>query len=345
MAAPNFYNENLHRAYPFVLGSVGVPGDSGIAGLPNAVIVDAGFVLGLESGFVAGVHSVWLDYAVRSGNLVSFVFRTDAPGVATDGYLVFTRDLAVDTDYATQYADNFSPAALPDDTEAVSLSIYDGSETSDSSATANPEPLWSGFLVTGTLAALTALLPGNGIVMGSLGAGNVEPALLQNLTGSYVAGVGVANTNRTRVTAPAGCPEPVWAFPIGPGVLFVADTGLTGAIVFRAGYNAVVRQDNTLNAVILGAAVGAGLGEPCSEEALFDDEAPLAGGHTLDGSPRCNDVIRSINGVGGTLASLLGGQGVALTTVPEENTIVLDVNLARMTVCYSDISEVSETLA
>ena len=335
MATPGWYNENGNRAYPFLAGSVGVNTAPGVGHLPDSAIVDAGFVMGLESGFDAALHHVWLDHISRVENIIRFVFRTDAPGCATQT-LIFARDLTDPTSYLTEYVDNYNPAVIAGAGSGYSLSLFEGSGYS---GTCDPEPLWSGFLVTGDLAPLAALRFDGMTWLATGEQGTVEPGLIHNQDGSYVADFNLANQDRTRITAPAGCPPLIWPYPTGPDIIFVAGRCLRGDVRFAAGYNATIRQDNTANAIILGASVGAGLGQPCDELPLFPGERPPAPGRKLDGSLPCNRVIRSLNGRGGTLLTVLGGLGVDITPVPLEHKIVVNVDMARLSVCFSAVSQ------
>jgi hypothetical protein len=209
---------------------------------------------------------------------------------------------------------------------------------SDSAAACDPEPAWSGFLVTGDLGDLLAILTADGQQLTRAGGGDavLEPALAQNLGGGYVASVNLANDDRTRVDAPDECPPTQWPYPTGPNRVFVSAACLRGDLRFSAGYNAVVRQDDAANAIVIGAAVGAGAGEPCGEVPLFPGEGPPPGSTLLTGGPACNQVVRTINGVGGQFSSIVSGLGVRVDAVPEDATVVVDVDMRQLAVCYSD---------
>ena len=105
----DFYNDNENRAYPFVLETVdmrppAVPPT--IEDLPNAVAVDAGFMMGLQSGFDAALHDVWLHEIRREGTTFFLEFRSDAPGLF-ERPLIFVRTTG-DLDFTIEYVDNFS---------------------------------------------------------------------------------------------------------------------------------------------------------------------------------------------------------------------------------------------
>jgi hypothetical protein len=116
--------------------------------------------------------------------------------------------------------------------------------------------------------------------------------------------------------------------------VFVSATCLRGDVSFKEGYNAVIRQENQRNAIIIGAGVGSGEGEPCEEVPVYDDEAPPSGSPFLSGGPSCATVIQAVNGIGGPHISLRGGQGVTVTTDPEdENGILVTVGLTQFAEC------------
>jgi hypothetical protein len=323
MARSDWGNQNENRAYPFLRGSTGVGGGPlTLAALPDSAVVDAGFVAGALSRFDPAAHSVFLNRLTRAGGVFSFEFGSDAPelyGVP----LVFTRR-ADDPDYLTSFADSGTPG---------SASSWSGSTPESACA----EPLWSGFLVTGRMADLALFLPVNGVVERGGGA-SVEPALVQSLAGARVTSLTLANDDRTRVTPPGGCPAEVFPYPTG--VLHVNARCLTGNVALKAGYNATVGQSP--GTLTLGAVVGAGEGQPCREVPAFSGETPPAGSLLLEGGPRCNEVLRSINGFGGSDFVISVGTGVSVTPVPDVHSVVVDVGLGGLAVQYR-ISQVSES--
>ena len=74
MPRAGFHNDNEYRAYPFVFNA------NVSAKFPNSAIVDCGFVMGIDSEFVAADHSIYLYSVTRTLTEFKFEFKTTAPG-------------------------------------------------------------------------------------------------------------------------------------------------------------------------------------------------------------------------------------------------------------------------
>lgn len=330
MARPNFYNDNENRSFPFLRGTVGVKvPDTGLptklAELPDDFIVDCGFTTGPDSEFDVLTHSIYLSRIYRTGSLVYFEFSSDAPELYGK-QLTFTRSIT-DSRYQFEYLDG---EVYFNESESISLP--------DSCS----EPLWSGYLVTGDMADIAARVGDGQAINRQAGEAIVEPALIQNLSNTIVNSIELANDDRTRATSPTGCPDITW--PHQTGVIFVQARCVQGNIRWKPGYNATITQNDFDNSITIGAAVGAGEGEPCGEVPLFDAEAPPIGSANslLSGGALCNETLRSLNGVGGPSFTFIGGQGVSIVPDPDNHCIRIDVNLVDMALCISDFSEVSQ---
>lgn len=164
----------------------------------------------------------------------------------------------------------------------------------------------------------------------------VEPANVQNLANTFVTKIAVANMTRTRATVPPGCDELVFATP--GGIIQVVEDCITGDIRFDNGVNSVVRQDEFDNAIEFVAAAGIGADESCNELEFFPDEAPPPGRTTLDGSLRCEEVLRSINGVSIRLFEISAGPGAVVLADPENSTLTVDVDMSQLSICLSQES-------
>jgi len=160
----------------------------------------------------------------------------------------------------------------------------------------------------------------------------VEPSRTKNLDGSYVRSISLVNADRTRATSPSGCRDYCWPFDIEEH--YVRCECVAGNVSFLGGCNASIRIDIGQNALIIDGDLDSG-GESCGCEnpAITLAEAPPVGRTTLDGAPDCNEVVRSINGVGGRFLKILGGRGVIVTDIPEQNRVIVDVGLHNLALC------------
>jgi hypothetical protein len=184
---------------------------------------------------------------------------------------------------------------------------------------------------------MDALLAGDGAIERDIEAAIIEPALLQNLAGSFVTSINLANADRTRAVAGGDCPDQVFPFPTGE--LHVSAKCLLGDVTWTNGFNLLMRQSVLDNAIILNPGIGAGLGQPCDETKIFQGENALTQSQTLDGSPKCNEVLRAINGVGGPTFTVSVGAGVNVSAVPELHKVVIAVNMQGLAVCATHVSE------
>lgn len=328
MPTTDFLNVNALRSYPFLARTVGQPVDGPLTlnNLPTGVIVDAGFTAGPRSLFESDEHTVSLVRISRSGSSFTFEFDSDAPAIAGNR-LIFSRDVTDELN-STEHLDS----------GVVGIS----DSGSDSELDACDDPLWSGYLTTGDLRLLDAFLSGDGEVLPGDVAVVVEPAEVVNLAGSYVTSFNLANADRTRYEAPSDCPEQSWPFPVG--AIFIQSRCLTGELVLKAGHGVVIRQAASDNSLTVTAVVGAGEGPPCNEIPLFDAESAPAGSSLLSGGDRCNETLRSINGIGGPVLRLISSLGAAIVALPEENKLVIDLDMTGLATCYGSVSTVSETL-
>jgi hypothetical protein len=334
---PSFYNDNINRDYPFLHEQTG--------GLPDYAIADFGCIMGAESGYRAGVDTVNLSRIRSVGGYVEYEFTTTAPGLEGK-VLRFVRAVS-DEDYITDYAESIDENT--DSTIDCSINCESCNPTPDEDC-ANDNP-WTGYLVTGKVAKLAQWLPectpidceeGSRVVCVFTGTVPVEPSLIQSLSGSYARSLNVANADRTRASAPQECKDYCWPFDIQDH--YTACACVIGNIRFVEGYNACISQSDLDNTITINACVGGGAGEPCTPPLVTDDEAPPEGRQTLDGALKCDEVIRTINGVGDRFFEIVGGTGVVITPVPEENKVIVDINLQTLALC-ADIREQSSLVS
>lgn len=314
MPRPGFYNDNEYRAYPFINKYVTIVSAyaelpptgnketvyltrdtdkkyywSGQAYievvaetpvLPENAIVDAGFIMGLDAHFDPTQHSIWLSSINKIGAVFEFVFSTDA----TPTTVSFFRDEDAG-EWLTEYAESVS---APDNPCAT-------------------EPVWSGFLVTSVLSALsdaaeTTFTPN---------AHQIEPGLIQNLDKAYLRSISVGNYERIKVPA---CDV------IGENdtrEIVLNARCLKGDIRLKEGYNCLITQTDRSKELAITAAVGAGVdvrdAELCqhgSEIPLYADEPLADNSKFYSGGPACNELISTINGLSGPNVNIIGGSGV-----------------------------------
>lgn len=321
MAAPGLYNDNSYRAYPFIQQSYlqGSAASATADSLPTAAIVDFGAIMGLYSEYQAGLHTIYL-YAVRNtGSEISFEFRTTAPAASVVS-LIFTRPLSP-PEFVIEYVDAGAAG--------------NGSSASSASLSCGTSPLWEGFLVTGNLQDLLELIPAEGdALVFTSSRWQIEPARVQSLVQTYVRSIGLANFDRTHVTPPAQCRQGSSSSSGAPIPIFVQTACLTGPLKLKPGYNCDIRQDDNTNTITISAAVGDGEGIVCDEVALYGGETPPADSTVLTGGPTCFNIVKTINGVGGSTVQLIGGSGVQITPDDEDpNGLLINVDLNNFVVC------------
>lgn len=245
MAYPNFFNENINRTFPFRTGTAGIdtPADGPFAmsQLPDNLIADCGFILGPESEFVEGRDYIFLHRIHRvSLTRVTFEFRCNSLLLAVLP-LIFTRESS-DSTYRTEFVES----------AGLSLALSCGAS------------VWSGYLVTGPISDVFARLAiGAEIVRPTDTVGLVqqvalvEPALLQNLSGSQVTALNLANADRTRALRPTNCPPNSWAVSGLPVVTVTDAVGASGTITYFAINSFSI--GNTVSVLDLDIATGASL--------------------------------------------------------------------------------------
>lgn len=334
MPRPNFFNDNINRTFPFRWKSVGIntpiSGPVTMLELPDEFIADCGFIMGPESGFEEGIHSVFLYKITRvDANTITYEFQSDAP--ALSGYpLIFTRN-ASSPIYETEFAESDIPAQ-PINSQSAS--------NSNSFEVVCGDPFWSGYLVTGPIeATFSRLAIGASITRANATEALVEPALIQNLNDSQVVSLNLANADRTRALRPANCPPNQWPFPTGQ--IYVNYTCLQGNIKLQSGYNLSLSQSNTTNTIQFSAIVNAGAGQICEQLKLFPEETPPIGSpnNLLGGDFYCNEVLRTVNGIQGPNLQFFAGSGVAIVADTVNNKLIIDVNLLDLSLCpYSTVS-------
>lgn len=311
------YNENQYRDYPFI--TVVEPIDSGSSNgalfehLPSAAIVDFGCIMDLDAEFSEADY-VYLNRVERAGSVLTFYFSC----TSTLEQLVFTRNATTATEWAIEWTESDIIAAPP----------YDSSISDNTPAPiCRTQGAWRGFLVTGKLDELLALVPDGGDLTFAAGLWQIEPAKIQNVYKHYVRSVTVLNRKRTIVTDAT----------INSDVVVYAAC-LDGNLKFKEGYNCSILQDNAGNRILFRGVVGAGQGEPCGEVSQSSGEAPPDDGPYLTGGPRCGDILKTINGKGGKSITIKGGPGFTVTAEPANSTLVITRDLSQFTRCGAEVT-------
>lgn len=278
MSRTTFYDDNRNRHYPFVTTDAieSGAGDS----VPTSLVLDAGFQLCAGSGYDPSLHSVWLASLTISGSSLQLSCLSNAPGLVGRGLTFTTMRLPV-MESKTVFAERLGVEAGADpDTPAGQL-------------------LWYGFLVLGDLVTIQTWLGSHSPTLVAA-KHTFEPSLVQNLDGSYVRSLNLANQQRVRTTDLAESNRPY----------IVAARGLVGAVQMVAGYNCDLGYTPTGVGITIAASVGAGDGEPCAEVSESVGESSPDAGLLLSGGPTCPETIRFINGVPGPNIPITAGNGL-----------------------------------
>lgn len=281
MPRPGFYNDNEYRAYPFIYNKPAT-----LPALPTSAILDAGFIMGLDARYDETEHTVWLSSVTKTGNLFNFTFRTNA-AAATLTFSSPTED-----DWAIAHSES-------------------------SADTPNPcadEPIWSGFIATGQLAELLTVFNTaavNNVWTLQTNDYQIEPSRIQNLNEAYLRSISVGNYARVKVP-PCGVTDINDNRPI-----VLNARCMKGDIRLKEGYNCLITQTDRANELAITASKGAGAGDTSAELCENNGEVPLYPGEPLSedskfysGGPACNELISTVNGVGGPNVNLVGGTGI-----------------------------------
>lgn len=360
MSKPGFYNDNEYRAYPF-LDEIDVPKPGPNENpLPQDAIVDAGFVFSLSANYNDETNYVFLRRVTAVNGVMRFHFATTAFCNVLDAFLNETACSAYDLVFTRnyEYDERDEPQVLENEWAV---------EYADSDAVAGcvNEPLWSGFLVTGKLDSLLAqVLAANGAITFGTPYLNptdeglyetiffhrIEPARIQNLRKGYLRSISVGNYERTVVPT---CSDEIAPAPENPCADFVPPnvvpnaTCLQGPIKFKEGYTTRITQTGRVNTLIFTAEKGSGapsdddLCNNSGEVPFYPEETalkplihngselvPQKRSKFLSGGWACNDLIFTLNGIGGSNVNIVGGKniGIGYDDVNNKITVTLSKN-------------------
>lgn len=258
---------------------------------PRALLTGLIVDFGASLPFLA--REVWLKSITRAGSTITFDFRC----AGTDAALLFTRQL----------------------TTAESTTTW---ATAGLTTGCAPRPEWFGFLTTGRMELAATMLPGDGSVTFADKDWLVEPATVQRIDPGGVGSINLANYDRTYTDGQPGCDLVV----LPQSVTFqIGSRCLAGDIEFVEGFNCLIRQSDEDSRLTFIGQRGEGAGIPCEEIAL-EDQVPISLSPYLSGGPRCGDLIRTINGVGGPHVQVTGQKGVDVYQhATNPNILVIDL--------------------
>lgn len=296
MSKATWLNANETRAFPFLssrslrmskfINGECCPLDDPVD-LPDQTIVDFGCLMHADARYDDANNYIYLHKICRTGDTFEFEFSSNNPQVQTLP-LSFTRTLG-DPEFAADWQ--------------------------ESSAGGFPSPcgdqiIWEGYLVTGQLTDLADLLADGDSLLGDERI-RVEPALIQNdVRGATLRSISVAGYTQTTHVAPEDCEY--WFPPIDEE--FRSNAGcMRDHIRFTAGYNATLRYDPYTATFTFGAAVGAGLGEPCGETKRYAAQIKPTHSNLYSGGYSCAEVVKAINGLVGPHVRVKGRNGVIVS--------------------------------
>lgn len=332
MANPGFFNANQYRDYPFLprVSPLSVEGWSASASLsatelPQSCIVDFGAILRPAAGFNIAVDYAYLHSVSRSGQSLSITIA--ASNLPYSHAITFTVDTTTTGEFHTQWADS-----------AVGVITDDVSDCGDS-------PVWSAYLVTGDLSEWLLQLNDGDTLFFVTGLWRIMPARLQNLAGSQVQSIAIANLQRTVATPTADCIDGS-AAAIPSQLAHLVATCIAGDIKFYEGFNCGIRYDLRDNAIVISAIPGAGAGTVCEEFPAYPDEPKPAGSPYYSGGPACSSIVKYINGASAADLRITAGAGFSVSPdVHNANTLIIERTLNASIICVDPTLPVEPELS
>lgn len=311
----DWFVDNASRAFPFVMGAVGNPDGTALqVALPLYAIVDAQLLFGPTVAFDTAANRVYLASVSRDGNDLDFTWRYNATSdlLLSDRLIVMT----VTASDAHQVV-----------TASYGIPTSGGLDCTDDIS-------WELQLVFGPLLSRLDEWIADGETIDAVDDEvYFEPGCIQSLYRQHVRSINLANAARTRAEADEDCEALDW--PLDAQDYYVQQTCLNGNLRFQEGFNSSIEVNAAANRIIFNARPGAGRGEVCEEPAITPDEMPPANRSTLDGGLRCDEVLRSLNGISGKSLPFLAGTGVQVEAVPNENKLIVTVGVGSSAGCRS----------
>lgn len=326
MPKTGFFNDNEYRAYPFVDKNASrerqqqLGGGAAYGKIKQAIhsaIVDAGFIFGIDCTGTPQQELFGLRVQLKS------IAANPAP---SNGFTATFSSTAASVELV------FTTGTIPEDW--LTIKAATASEATGEFACATETPRWRGYIVAAATNTLRESFIAAGIVPDETGhfvfhadadtdqfEFEIEPCRIQNKARSYLRSITVGNFARLQVP---GCGEEE---STNGGGVPVAVSCIRGPINFKEGYNCQISQINRSNTFTISARTDAGAkkdAEYCAnngEFPLFPNESKPAGSKFYSGGPSCDELMYTINGVGGRNVAIVPGIGITIST--ESNKIVV----------------------
>ena len=331
MAQLDFYNHNIHRAYPLVDAEAADNYWKYLAFLRVIVRPNVGYDPSSHDFFLYGIRKLAANTVGADGTFfvagTYFVFTSSAPALA--GY-AFVASVVSNTKYARGTFNVMSKSSafqLLGQTYPVSIV---------------ENHLVEGVIVAGDLYDMPSdvtLVPSSPL--------RVEPALVipapEYATGSGTGTVYVYNKKRTVYTPDSVCsqiPTDVSDLPA-----YVLQCYTTGPVRLAGGFSTLVDQSIQLGTITVDAKAGAGVrGYPCDQVPLPGEELPdTSSGY--DAALTCQEVLRSVNGAQGPHMTISAKDGVQIAAYPQLSRLVIGIDGHGINACATfDSSEAVECL-
>lgn len=157
-----------------------------------------------------------------------------------------------------------------------------------------------------------------GLTIGQSWSGGTGIAVFESartMIGCRVTSVSAVNHTASRISSPSSgsslCSPVVFPVPDDWYQGLSANPVSTGDVSFAAGANATLGSPGRL---VIGAAAGAGTGQPCDPPLRHLHDEPPSGKLTNDGGTPCSVAVQSINGIPGPTIQLFSDIGVQVTS-------------------------------
>jgi hypothetical protein len=334
MANPGFYNDNQYRDYPFVSRITPLSGEGwdesssqAFTELPQGLVVDFGAIVRPAAEFDSAVDYIHLRSIARAGDSLLLTFTLSS--MSSTYAITFTVDTPSTQEFVITWADSIAILETPSD-------IF----------TCDDTPVWSAYLVTSDTAAVLDMLDDGDTVFFEAGLWQILPARIQNLIGTQLQSIAIANISRTLATQAEDCAEDEDEDTAEFPVAHLVAGCITGGVTFHEGYNCGIRYDSRANAIVISASPGIGAGQPCGEVIGYPAEAKPSGSQYYSGGPACTEVLRSVNGASAADLRIQAGAGFSVVASTEfQNTLVIERLLNAFVVCTDATLDTDDSLS